>query len=178
MHPSSIINMKKMRIKYINPIINKLDVTFRILDVGGAYGAPERTYLRVFEDITYLNWTVCDIIKHPSVDMVMPSDYVIPVKDDTYDLVISGQMLEHCKNPFKIMNEMKRVLKPKHYMIVIAPSDGPYHHTTDCWRFLKDSFKCISEDIDLKFIESYIDEKPQDPRSRQWKDHVFVGMKK
>ena len=44
-------------------------------------------------------------------------DYVcdataIPVGDDTFDLIISQETLEHVADPWKVMAEMHRVLKP------------------------------------------------------------------
>lgn len=170
MHPSSITNMKKA-ITYL-PFSPKI-----ILDVGGkgnVKGNHDRTYQTLFPNTTYY---VADIEKGPGVTHVMLGYYQLPFADNTFELVVSGQTLEHVSNPFKLVNEMKRVMKPSSFIILIAPSTGPRHDKQDCWRFMNDAFKAIANDVGLKVIADWIDTKAPDERSRKWNDHVFVGKK-
>ena len=176
MHPSSVENMKKIRkhyLQYLNEIKNP-----KVLDVGGLYNHPQKTYLRLFEDIHGIEWTVADIVEHPSVDVVMTGPYSLPFKDETFDLVVSGQMLEHCSNPFKSVAEMKRVLKTGGRLALAAPSAGPRHDAQDGWRFMDDAFRFIAEDIGgIDIIADWIHKDAPDERSRKWQDHLFVGEK-
>ena len=176
MHPSSISNMKKVRdqhLQYLNNIKNP-----KVLDVGGLYNNPTKTYLRLFEDIPGIEWTVADIVENPSVDIVMTGPYSLPFEDNTFDLVISGQMLEHCSNPFKSVTEMRRVLKVGCRLALAAPSGGPRHDAQDGWRFMDDAFRFIAEDVGgIKIIADWIDKNAPDERSRKWQDHLFVGEK-
>lgn len=174
MHPSSVENMK--RAKAYASYIYSLD-ELRVIDVGGLHLVPHKSYLRLFEDHANISWTVADIVKHPSVDVVMPGPYTLPFPDDTFDLVVSGQMLEHCRNPFRSVAEMKRVLRSGCMVIIIAPSAGPRHDRVDCWRFLEDAFYSIAEEVGLEVVADWIDRSAPDERSRQWSDHVFVGRK-
>ena len=100
---------------YIYDLINP-----RVIDVGGLYDVPHKSYLRLYEDHPGIQWTVADIVAHPSVDMVMPGPYTLPFPDDHFDLVVSGQMLEHCRNPFRSVAEMRRVVRPGCMIIIIA----------------------------------------------------------
>ena len=93
------------------------------------------------------------------------------------DFIVSGQMLEHCRNPFRSVAEMTRVLKPDHYIVLIAPSAGKYHDNPDCWRFMNDAFKAIANEVGLKVVADWVDLDAPDERSRAWKDHVFIGQK-
>ena len=108
----------------------------------------------------------------------MPGPYTIPLEDESVDLVVSGQTLEHVKNPFRSVTEMTRVLKTGSHIILIAPSAGPRHDSIDCWRFMHDSFKAIAEECGLKVVLDYVDTGPWEERSARWKDHVFIGKKK
>ena len=172
MHPSSIENMKRVRERYLG-YLGEVK-TPRAADVGGI----GKSYSSLFEDLTDLQWTVCNIQEHKLVDVVMPGPYTIPVEDETFDLVVSGQMLEHCANPFKSVAEMTRVLKTGARLVLIAPSAGPYHAPPDAWRFLEDAFKFISEDVgNLRTVADWIDRDAPDERSRKWQDHIFVGEK-
>ena len=117
-------------------------------------------------------------MEHPSVDVVMTGPYSLPFEDETFDLVVSGQMLEHCSNPFKSVAEMKRVLKTGGRLALAAPSAGPRHDAQDGWRFMDDAFRFIMEDIgDIKIIADWIHRDAPDQRSRKWQDHLFVGEK-
>ena len=156
MHPSSVDNMKKMRsqyLQYLNEIKNP-----KVLDVGGLYNHPEKTYRRLFEDIPGLEWIVADIVQHTSVDIVMTGPYSLPFEDETFDLVVSVQMLEHFSNPFKSVAEMRRVLKTGGRLALAAPSAGPRHDAQDGWRFMDDGFRFIAEDIGgIKIIYAYFE---------------------
>lgn len=173
MHPSSILNMIKAR-----DMLN-LKRGLTILDVGGRalVETADRSYKSLFKDY-FTNYYVADIEPGHNVTHVMGGMYNLPFEDNSIDLVVSGQTLEHVKNPFKMINEIKRVLKVENYMIIIAPSSGKRHDVIDCWRFMDDSFKSIAEDIgDLEVIADWVDRSAPDERSRQWQDHVFIGKK-
>jgi len=178
MHPSSLDNMEKCK-GYLQHITKDLGTDLDILDVGGRQipgKESERSYRKIFEDVTK-NYYICDIAEGPNVTHLMTGEYEFPFEDNSIDLIVCGQVLEHVKNPFKSVAEMKRVLKPDHYMILIAPSTGKRHDSIDCWRFMDDSFKAIAEDVGLKVVVDYIDKTAPDQRSARWQDHVFIGKK-
>lgn len=173
MHPSSINNMKLVKTNYLSHLAN-----ITILDVGGR-GLTEdnRSYYPIFKDVCQ-SYFVADIVDGPGVTHIMNGPYSLPFDDNTIDLVVSGQMLEHSSNPFKSVAEMNRVLRSGGYMVLIAPSSGPRHDTQDGWRFMDDAFKFIAEDVgNIDIVADWIDRKAPDERSRKWQDHIFVGKK-
>lgn len=172
MHPSSMNNMKKA-LDIIN--ISKKS-NLRILDVGGRGLKKDRSYKGLLENYA-LEYHIADIQEGLGVTHLMEEMYEIPASDDYYDLIVSGQTLEHVYNPFRLINEMKRVLKPKGNLIIIVPSSGPKHDTVDCWRFLDDAFTGISKELNLKTIADWIDRQAPDDRSRKWADHIYIGEK-
>lgn len=172
MHPSSLENMQKMVKKHLP----NLPLTARVLDVGGRGLGADRSYKRVFPQDYYC---IADIEEGFGVTHVMPSPYSLPFEGEFFDVVVSGQMLEHCANPFKSVGEMARVLKRGGIIILIAPSEGPRHDKQDGWRFKEDGFRFITEDIGgIETLDDYIDITAKDARSARWKDHVFVGKKR
>ena len=172
MHPSSISNMIKSK----NLI--SLGENLTILDVGGRSlkEAADRSYKGIFKDHCK-EYYIADIVTGPGVTHIMPGPYTLPFDDNSIDLIVSGQTLEHVKNPFKSVTEMVRVLKKESYIILIAPSAGPRHDLVDCWRFMDDSFKAIAEEVGLTVIADWVDHSAPDDRSRKWADHVFIGKK-
>jgi SAM-dependent methyltransferase len=170
MHPSSFYNMKIVKDKYLSHINNNS----KILDVGGRGLSGDRSYKSIFNIDNYF---IADIVDGIGVSHIMPGPYELPFEDNYFDLVVSGQMLEHCGNPFKSVNEMKRVLKINSFIVLIAPSTGPKHDIQDCWRFMDDAFKNIAKDIGIEIIDNWITKNYKDKRSRKWNDNVFIGRK-
>jgi SAM-dependent methyltransferase len=74
----------------------------------------------------------CDINEGPGVDFAADvSD--LPFEDETYDIVLSTQVLEHVKDPAKVVQEMARVLKPGGHLFLTTPQSSPLHNLP--WNF-------------------------------------------
>jgi SAM-dependent methyltransferase len=83
-----------------------------------------------------------DITAGPNVDVVMQSDLWLPFADQTFDIVISGQMLEHCRRPDVIVDEMGRVLKVGGFLVLNTHTSFPEHRfPKDYWRFMADGLE-------------------------------------
>jgi len=174
MHPSSRANMQRSR----DLLGKRLGKGINILDVGGRdiKANQDRSYRKIFEDVVN-EYYIADIQEGANVTHLMKGEYELPFEDNSIDLVVSGQTLEHVKNPFRLTIEMTRVLKPGGYIILIAPSSGKRHDFRDCWRFMDDAFAAIAEEAELETVTDYVDRDAPDERSRRWNDHVFVGRK-
>lgn len=170
MHPSSKENMEYAYEKYID-----LPLGACVLDVGGRGLKGDRSYSKIFAGVDA--YDIADIVDGEGVTHVMTGPYSLPGPDNFYDLVVSGQTLEHVSNPFRLVAEMKRVLRPGGTIVIIAPSAGPRHDKQDCWRFMDDAFKAIAEEVGLEVVADWITANAPDTRSRKWQDHVFVGRK-
>lgn len=174
MHPSSYTNMQ-IALGMIE-LGNDIDV----IDIGGRALRPDqdRSYQKLLVGKAKNYW-IPDIAEGKDVTHVMPGPYMLPFDDNSIDLVLSGQVLEHVDNPFKFVEECKRVLKPGCYMIHIAPSEkGVWHDNPDNWRFGRDSWKAITRDVGgIKMVGDWIDVSAMDHRSRKWADHVMMGQK-
>lgn len=177
MHPASISHMRELRRKhlgYLGAIHNP-----KVCDDGGLHNQPEKSYRTVFADIPGLDWHTCDIVEHPSVQHVKPDPFTLPFDSESFDLVVSGQMLEHCQNPFRAVAEMKRVLKAGCCLAVIVPSTGPRHDAQDGWRFMDDAFRFIAMEVrGLETLVDFIDHSNNmQTRSARWHDHVWLARK-
>ena len=145
MHKASYQYMKKYVTKYFD-LKNKHTVCdVGSLDVNGSY---KKIFPKTWE------YTGVDLCKGKNVDLVMKSEYEIPAIDEHFDYVISGQTLEHCKNPFRLVKEMARILKTEGIIIIVAPFVIHVHnYPIDCFRFLPEGMKSIMEEAQLKPIK-------------------------
>jgi SAM-dependent methyltransferase len=102
-------------------------------------------------------WTYVGIDREegPNVDLVMPKEYRIPVADNHFDALISGQCFEHVRNPFKLMNEVARVVKPDGIVLIVAPFIfGEHRFPVDCWRFLRDGWQALFDESGIEMLNT------------------------
>ena len=92
-----------------------------VLDIGGSN--VNRSYSAIFADpkISYLT---AHSSPSEGVDNVLQGLYRITRPDGSVDIVISGQMVQHCEFFWLAFKEMVRVLKDDGFLFLIAPSSG------------------------------------------------------
>lgn len=125
MHESSYRSMEIFRDEFLSKDPGKvLEVGSR--DINGSYRP-------IFEGADY---TGLDAVGGPCVDYVPADPYDWKeLASDSFDVVISGQTLEHIEFPDRTMAEIKRVLKPSGRVCIIVPSDGRKHEQPDYRRY-------------------------------------------
>ncbi|MBD3390047.1 methyltransferase domain-containing protein [Candidatus Micrarchaeota archaeon] len=100
-----------------------------VLDVGSA-NSPYKEY---FPNITSL-----DIDPKSGADIICDAENMETLKNESFDLVLCTAVLEHTKKPWRVIDEMKRVLKKGGTIILTVPFMYPLHETPrDYYRFTK-----------------------------------------
>lgn len=130
----------------------------RVLELGP--DAVPSAYLEILRCAGLnLDWsftTFDDFGAHVPPELVpkrvrMLSLYQIDAPSDSFDVVFSGQVLEHVPKPWRWMPECARVLKPGGRMIVIVPALCFFHEMpVDCWRVWPDGIRALFEDSGLR----------------------------
>jgi len=152
MHISSQIIMRRCIRRHIlsDPVLSD-GRKLRTLDVGGA--DVNGSYRTMFEAIG-ADYTSLDISAGPGIDLVLDVDGRIDADDGAFDVIVSGQTLEHCWNFWELFGEMSRVCSDEGLIVLIAPSEGFEHRfPVDCYRFLPDSFEALARTNDLQLTE-------------------------
>ena len=114
--------------KYINKKTKVLEVGAR--NVNGTVRGELQQYSG--------EWTGIDIMDGPGVDLLLDvtriTEYFPP---QSFDVVISTEMLEHCRDWRKAILEMVRVLRPGGTLLLTTRSPGfePHDYPADYWRF-------------------------------------------
>ena len=164
MHKSSLMEMKSFLSSY-PPSSSSL----RVLDVGSRSLNPGPTY----RDIMPEGWVYLglDTEDGPNVDVIAGAVYRYPFFSNNFDLVISGQVLEHVLNPNSWVSEIYRVCGVGGKVCIIAPTAGKIHCRPDYWRITKDGMRGILERAGFNGVQVHTN------NINPWRDCVGVGVK-
>jgi SAM-dependent methyltransferase len=149
MHPNSQrIMQEKLAEHAYHP--HELDV----LDVG-SYDVCG-TYRPIVEDMGFRSYTGLDIEDGPNVDVVLDITGEIPAEHlRRYDVVISGQALEHVRQPWRFVEGCRDTLAPGGLLIVIAPWSFAVHkYPIDCWRVLPDGMQGLFDWVGIHMVDT------------------------
>ena len=86
--------------------------------------------------------------------------YNYPIPDDTYDIVIADQVLEHVEKVWVWIKELARICRPGGQVIVINPIGYPYHGNESCgdyWRVYPEGMRTLYDKalhVELSVCES------------------------
>ena len=122
--------------RYTNP---------RVLDFGSRMVANQKVSHRQLFDDSECQYIGTDVVEGLNVDVVMPEPYSLPFGDDSFQIIVTGQVIEHIPYPWISMMELGRILAPGGVIICTAPSRGHIHNPPyDAWRFYPDSFRALA----------------------------------
>jgi SAM-dependent methyltransferase len=125
------------------------------LDVNGSL----RSWIESFEPAAYVG---VDLTLGPGVDEVCDAgDLVHRFGAESFDLVISTEMLEHVRDWRRVVSNLKNLLAPGGVLLVTTRSAGFGYHgfPYDFWRFSVDDFARIFADTDVQSLAA----DPEEP---------------
>jgi len=144
-HANSKLLFEKYAMGYLSP-------SARVLEIGPD-GFPSA--YRKLVDRGGMSWETLDVFKDDRLTHVAASEYSFPVEDERYDVVISGQVIEHVRKIWVWMREVSRVCKVGGVVITINPVRWPYHEApVDRWRAYPEGVKALYEDSSLEVLLS------------------------
>ena len=84
-----------------------------------------------------------DLFPFPNVDVVADIA-AIPFPDDSIDVVVLETVLEHVADPWSVVEEVHRVLRPGGTVVCSTPFVFPYHgYPNHYWNFSKDGLEVL-----------------------------------
>ncbi|MCW5912002.1 MAG: methyltransferase domain-containing protein [Cyclobacteriaceae bacterium] len=125
----------------------------KVLEIGPA-GIPS-AYQKLVSNST-IEWHTLDLEEtFTGLTYIAKEEYHYPIEDQSYDLIITGQVIEHVKKIWLWIPELKRILKKGGILIIINPISWPYHEfPVDCWRIYPEGMKALCDDNQLEILES------------------------
>jgi len=113
----------------------------RILDVGGRI----QPYRSLFDD-RVSGYYALDVVASPSLSMIGNAEQ-LPLAAGKFDVVLCTQVLEYVPFPQKVVDEMRRVLRPGGYLFLSVPAVFPRDSDPEYWRFLPSSLLLLLKDF-------------------------------
>ena len=130
----------------------------RLLDVGCGskpYEPIFRPYVAEYVGVEHESTFEVTAAEHSTnrPDVLYDGDR-LPFADDTFDTVLSVQVLEHTPHPAALVVEMGRVLKPDGILILTAPFSFRLHEEPhDYFRYSPHGLRQLCTDAGLTVIE-------------------------
>lgn len=146
MHDSSLREMARLLREY-----GPSDTNVSVADIGSYDSCG--TYKPLIEKYGW-SYTGIDIAAGPNVDIVVNERDWSIVKSK-FDIVISGQCMEHVRAIWDWILQVKSICKPNGLIILIAPWQWRIHqHPVDCWRILPDGMSyLLAQHAGLQVLE-------------------------
>jgi SAM-dependent methyltransferase len=161
MHESSQLRMGWFVSHHLELVstVRDQDQKLRVLDVGSF--DVNGTYKPLFPASKF-DYTGLDMESGPNVDIVPDSPYSWKeIESDQFDIVVSGQVLEHAEFFWLTMSEMVRVLKKGGMICIIVPNGFAEHrHPVDCYRFFTDGLIALARYTSLEVVHAHTDCQP------------------
>lgn len=121
----------------------------RVLDLGAGTAKYKPILIKNTTD-----YIACDSKKNKNINTICDVTNLV-FAQESFDTVISTQVLEHIFNPFVVVGEIKKVLKTGGYAIVTAPFMLPYHPDPgDNFRFSKEGLEEIFRSSGFEIVRS------------------------
>lgn len=144
----------------IGRIAKKYKFSGTLLD----FGCGEKPYRSLFKNITeykgidFKNYSINKDFIGEKPDYCFSNDYlktlILPFDNDSFDNVVSFQVLEHHKNPQKMISEIFRITMPGGYILITAPFLGGIHEEPhDYQRFTKYGLIELFKEYNCKILE-------------------------
>lgn len=138
----------------------------KVLDVG-SYDV-NGCYRNLFAEDRF-EYIGLDMEAGPNVDLVPRHPYNwSELENDTFDISISGQALEHIEFFWVTVAEMVRVTKKGGLICIIAPNGFEEHrYPVDCWRFFTDGMAALARYTSLEILHAHTNCAPSS-KDREW----------
>ncbi|MBI2086880.1 MAG: class I SAM-dependent methyltransferase [Candidatus Zambryskibacteria bacterium] len=124
----------------------------KVVDIGGKKKNKRGSFDidKLGVEVIYVN-----IEKRDEPD-ILADAATIPLPDNSYDVAIAAELLEHVPDPLKVLKEARRLLRPGGIVLATVPFMYPLHADPfDFGRYTDHFWKKAAQDLDFKIeIES------------------------
>ncbi|MEM4834260.1 MAG: class I SAM-dependent methyltransferase [Thermosphaera sp.] len=123
----------------------------RVLEVGSKYvNGSVRPFIERF--LNPREYIGIDIEPGKYVDILLPAEKIVEYfGEESFDVIVSTEVLEHVRDWRAVINNMKRALREGGIMYITTRSFGfPYHNfPQDFWRYEIEDMRKIFDDFNI-----------------------------
>ncbi len=121
---------------------------YTVLDLG----CGNKPFRRLFP--MGINYIGIDFSSKTSADILHDLRGGIPIANSSADIVILSEALEHLPDPFHILSEVERILKPGGYLFISTPFALPIHgRPYDFFRFTEYFYRGLEKQYGLRLVQ-------------------------
>jgi len=103
---------------YIDIILQATQFYGDVIDVGGKKINKRGTFRPPINSV--VSWKYINNDKSTCPDVLANAEY-IPIKNETFDIAVMAEIIEHLENPEKVLIEINRILKKQGCLILTIP---------------------------------------------------------
>jgi SAM-dependent methyltransferase len=116
------------------------------------FGCGTKPYLSLF-DSDKIKYSGIDLAWNPHADVIIGTDSKVEASDETFDIVLSTQVLEHVEDPKGYLLEARRILQKDGLLVLTTHGTWMYHpDPTDYWRWTSAGLQKIVIDAGFEVI--------------------------
>ncbi len=169
--------MTKPLRKTIEVIVNSLPRSSKVLEIGSRQEKNQKEIANLRKLFPKAEYVGVDMRSGPGVDKVVNGEK-LPFKDNSFNVVLCLETLEHAEKPWLISEEIERVTSNKGTMIISSQQNFPIHmHPSDYFRFtpygLKSLFKQLKSSLLIGISPAFNNEAKLNPQTV-----VLIGWKR
>lgn len=97
--------------------------------------------------------------KRPGKNMICEGNALTSIADNSYDAVISSNVIEHFANPIKAVKEWSRVVRPGGYVLTVTPEKNDWidhKRTLTTWDHILNDYTSDMDEDDTTHVEDVI----------------------
>ncbi len=144
--------MRKITKELVSVIAKTIPIDEPIYEFGSVKVNVQENFVNLRPIFPGKKYVGCDMRNGPGVDIVL-NLHDINIPSESISTVIALDTLEHVEYPYKAMEEIHRILKPKGTVIISSVMNFPIHdYPYDYWRFTPEAFRSILKPFNESFV--------------------------
>jgi SAM-dependent methyltransferase len=147
----ALIRLKSIINEVIKKYIDCAPGQKRLID----YGCGDAPYLPLFVN-KVAEYVTCDIEKNPLAEIKIGMDSRVPLPDESFDILLSIQVLEHVDDVTTYLAEANRLLDKNGLMLLSTHGQWRWHpFPRDLWRWTHEGLSCILAKSGFSIIDTF-----------------------
>lgn len=140
------------------------------------YGCGNKPYRELFGR-KFGRHVGADIEGNPDAELVLTPDGRVPAPAESFDCVLSSQVLEHVADPALYLDEARRLLRPGGSLVLSTHGIWHYHpDPTDFWRWTHEGLQLQIRRAGFEIVLVQSVFGPESTALQLWQDSTFERL--